>query len=122
MVGSKPEELKFVVSCFDATSGKPLWKREFDPGPDPLPTITDPNSYASSTPAADAERVYVYFTRLGLAALDARDGTTVWEHKLPEPFFIFDWGAGMSPVLFEDQVIFCQDDDLSPALYAFDRK
>ncbi len=122
MVGAKPEELRFVVSCFEAATGKPLWKREFDPGPEPLPTITDPNSYASSTPAADAERVYVYFTRLGLAALDARDGKTAWELKLPEPFFIFDWGAGMSPVLFEDKVIFCQDDDLSPALYAVDRK
>lgn len=28
----------------------------------------------------------------------------------------------MSPVLFEDKVIFCQDDDLSPAIYAFNRK
>ena len=25
MVGSKPEEMKFVVSCFDAATGKPLW-------------------------------------------------------------------------------------------------
>lgn len=76
MVGSKPEEWKFVVSCFDAATGKPLWKREYDPGKEPLPTITDPNSYASSTPAADAERVYVYFTRLGLTARckDGRDG------------------------------------------------
>ena len=122
MVGAKPEELKFVVSCFDAATGKPLWKREFDPGKDPLPTITDPNSYASSTPAADDERVYVYFTRLGLTALDVRNGKSVWTRDIPEPFFIFDWGAGMSPVLFEDKVIFCQDDDLSPAIYAFNRK
>ena len=122
MVGTKPEELKFVVSCFEAATGKPLWKREFDPGQEPLPTITDPNSYASSTPAADDERVYVYFTRLGLTALDVRDGQSVWKRDIPEPFFIFDWGAGMSPVLFEDKVIFCQDDDLSPAMYAFHRK
>lgn len=122
MVGSKPEEWKFVVSCFDAATGKPLWKREYDPGKEPLPTITDPNSYASSTPAADAERVYVYFTRLGLTALDAKTGETVWKRDIPEPFFIFDWGAGMSPVLLEDKVIFCQDDDLSPAIYAFNRQ
>ena len=122
MVGAKPEEMKFVVSCFDAASGKSLWKREFDPGREPLPTITDPNSHASSTPAADDERVYVYFTRLGLTALDVRDGKTVWKRDIPEPFFIFDWGAGMSPVLFEEMVVFCQDDDLSPAIYAFNRK
>jgi outer membrane protein assembly factor BamB len=122
MVGGKPDELKFAVYCFDAATGKRLWRRDFDPGPEPLPAITDPNSYASSTPAADAERVYVYFTRLGLAALDSQTGATVWQRKLPEPFFIFDWGAGMSPVLFEDKVLFCQDDDLHAALYAVDRK
>ncbi len=27
----------------------------------------------------------------------------------------------MSPVLYQDLVLFCQDDDLNPALYAFDR-
>lgn len=122
MIGQTPEELRFVVSCFDAATGKRLWQREFDPGPEPLPAIQEVNSYASSTPAADAEHVYVYFTRLGLAALDARDGKTVWQLKLPEPFFIFDWGPGMSPVLFEDMVLFCQDDDLNPTLYAVDRK
>jgi outer membrane protein assembly factor BamB len=122
MVGAKPEELKFAVYCFDAATGKRLWQREFDPGPEPLPAITDPNSYASSTPAADAERIYVYFTRLGLAALDVKTGETVWQLKLPEPFFIFDWGAGMSPVLLGEMVLFCQDDDLSPALYAVDRR
>src|SRR6185436_19786989 len=36
MVGARPEELKFVVSCFDAATGKALWKREFDPGKEPL--------------------------------------------------------------------------------------
>ncbi len=122
MVGSKPEERKFVVFCFDAANGKPIWKREFDPGPEPLPPVQEVNSYASATPAADAERVYVYFTRIGLVALDAKSGQDVWQFQLPEPFFIFDWGPGTSPVLHEDLVLFCQDDDLSPALYAINRK
>ncbi len=122
MKGQAGKDLRFVVSCFDANSGKELWHREFPAGAEPLPAIHETNSYASATPAADSERVYVYFTRLGLAALNSRDGTTVWENKLPEPFFIFDWGPGMSPVLHGETVFFCQDDDLSPALYAFDRK
>jgi outer membrane protein assembly factor BamB len=121
MEGETPEERRFVVSCFAAATGKLLWRREFDAGPEPLPPIVEVNSYASASAAADAERVYVYFTRIGLAALDTRDGNTVWQLKLPEPFFIFDWGPGMSPVLFKDMVFFCQDDDLSPALYAVDR-
>jgi outer membrane protein assembly factor BamB len=55
-------------------------------------------------------------------AFDARTGAKVWHLELPEPFFIFNWGAGMSPVLHQDLVLFCQDDDLSPALYAVDKK
>lgn len=46
----------------------------------------------------------------------------VWRLPLPEPFFIFDWGPGMSPVLHGDTLYFCQDDDLSPALYAVDKR
>lgn len=112
----------FVVMAFDEESGEQIWRREFPVGETPLPPIHETNSYASATPAADADRVYVYFTRLGLAALDSRTGETVWRQELPEPFFIFDWGPGMSPVLHGETVFFCQDDDLSPALYAFDRR
>jgi outer membrane protein assembly factor BamB len=118
----EPGAQKFVVHCFDAASGSQLWRKEFDPGPEPLPPIYEVNSYASCSPAADGERVYVYFTRLGLAALDAQSGDVVWRYELPEPFFIFDWGPGMSPVLLGDLVLFCQDDDLSPALYALDKR
>ena len=78
------------------------------------------NSHASSTPVADAERVYFYFSSLGLLAVDARTGADVWQRPLPVPFFVFKWGAAMSPVLYRDKLLFCQDDDLSPALYAFD--
>ena len=122
MVGEKGPEQQFVVFAFDAGTGKELWRHPFPVGAEPLPSVHETNSYASATPVADAERVYVYFTRLGLAALDAKTGETVWKQSLPEPFFIFDWGPGMSPVLHGETLFFCQDDDLSPAFYAFDRK
>ncbi|MCI0464264.1 MAG: PQQ-binding-like beta-propeller repeat protein [Gemmataceae bacterium] len=122
ILGEQVGEQQFVVFCFEADTGKLLWRHAMDVGPRSLPVITPPNSYASATPAADAERVYVYFTRFGLMALDARTGAKVWHLELPEPFFIFNWGAGMSPVLYQDLVLFCQDDDLSPALYAVDKK
>jgi outer membrane protein assembly factor BamB len=122
MAGGEGEERKLVVYGLDAATGDELWRREFPAGAAPLAPIHEVNSYASATPAADAERVYVYFTRLGLVALDAARGADVWRYELPEPFFIFDWGPGMSPVLHEDLVLFCQDDDLSPALYAIDKR
>jgi outer membrane protein assembly factor BamB len=112
-----PQEV--TLAAFDAASGKPLWKRQWSTGS--LPEVHQTNSHASSTPAADEHRVHFYFSTLGLLTLDAATGADVWKQELPVPFFVFKWGAGMSPVLCEDLVLFCQDDDLNPALYAFDR-
>ncbi len=112
----------FNVFCFDAASGEKLWHRQYSAGDRRLPTIHNTNSYASCTPALDAERAYVYFTRAGLLALDLKTGEDVWQQKIPEPFFVFDWGPGMSPVLYQDKLFFCQDDDLTPALYCIDKK
>ncbi|MFN0054251.1 MAG: PQQ-binding-like beta-propeller repeat protein [Planctomycetales bacterium] len=112
------EEQQLGVFCFDARSGEVLWRREFATGK--LPRITPPNSHASSTPACDGERVYVYFSTLGILALRAADGAEEWRASLPMPAYLMDWGAAASPIVWKDLVIFNQDDDLSPALYAFD--
>lgn len=118
----KGKEPKLIVYAFEAATGKKLWQKEIPAGAKPLPAINEVNSYASASPAADAERVYVYFLRTGLTAFDAKTGEKVWNLPLPEPFFIFDWGPGMSPVLYKDTLFFCQDDDLFPTLYAVDKR
>ncbi len=105
--------------AFDATTGKKLWQRDWATGP--LAEVHATNSQASATPAADADRVFFYFSTLGLLTVDAQSGKDVWQQKLPTPFFVFKWGPGMSPVLYRDLVLFCQDDDLNPAFYAFDK-
>lgn len=106
--------------AFDAATGKKLWQRDWPTGT--LAPVHETNSQASATPAADAERVYFYFSTLGLLTVDAATGKDVWQYSLPTPFFVMKWGPGMSPVLYGDLVLFCQDDDLYPALYAIDRK
>lgn len=108
------EPQKLGVFCHEAATGKLLWKREFETGK--LPRITPPNSHSSSTPATDGKRVFVYFSTLGLLALDAADGHDLWQLKLPRPAYLMDWGAASSPIVFEDSVIFCLDDDLTPYL------
>jgi outer membrane protein assembly factor BamB len=122
ILGDEDEERRFAIFCFDAADGHTIWERKMPVGKKPLAAIHEATSYASATPTADAERVYVYFTRLGLMALDTRSGETVWRLPVPEPYYIFDWGPGMSPVLHGDNLYFCQDDDLSPALYAIEKK
>ena len=106
------------VFALDLQSGNSLWRRTWDVGT--LPEIHETNSHASTTVAANADRIFFYFSSLGMIALDAQTGDDVWHRKLPVPFFVFKWGPGMSPVLHEHRLFFCQDDDLYPALYAFD--
>jgi outer membrane protein assembly factor BamB len=105
--------------AFDLKSGSKLWQRDWPVSE--LAEIHETNSHASTTPAADDQRVYFYSPTLGLVTVDAQTGKDVWRQELPAPFFVFKWGAGMSPVLYDDLVIFCQDDDLNPAIHAFDR-
>lgn len=114
------DDQKFAVLCYDAATGNEKWRREFDTGP--LPAIMSPNTHASSTPATDGERVYVYFSTLGMIALDAATGDDTWKQPLPLPFYLMGWGAAGSPIVYEDLVIFNSDDDLAPFLIAFDKK
>jgi outer membrane protein assembly factor BamB len=108
------------LSCLDAASGKRLWARDLATGP--LAEIHRTNSHASTTAAADERRVYFYFSTLGMMAFDASTGEPAWKTQLPVPYFVFKWGPGISPVLFGDKVIFVQDDDLQPAMYALDKQ
>jgi outer membrane protein assembly factor BamB len=106
--------------AFDAATGEELWKRSWPAGD--VEEIHKTNSHAATTPAADAERVYFYFSTLGMLTVDAATGKDVWQKELPVPYFVFKWGAGMSPVLYKDLLLFCQDDDLNPAFFAFDKR
>lgn len=113
------DEQKFAVSAFDPATGKRLWQTVFDTGP--LPDITSPNSHASSTPASDGDRVFVHFSTIGLIGLDAADGQVLWKRPVPRPFYLMGWGAAQSPIVYNDLVLFNQDDDLAPFLMAVDK-
>jgi len=111
---------QFSVFCHEALTGKQVWKKTFETGD--LPPITQPNLPASSTPAADKDRVYIYFSTLGMLALDANTGEEEWHVPLDMPHYLMDWGAAASPILYDDLVVFCSDDDLNPYLIAIDKQ
>jgi outer membrane protein assembly factor BamB len=113
------DEKTVGLFAYDAKSGKELWKRTWPAGD--LPDVHKTNSHAATTPAADAEHVYFYFSTLGMICVDAKSGQDVWQKELPVPYFVFKWGPGMSPTLYKDKVLFVQDDDLYPAFYAFNK-
>src|SRR5262249_5159478 len=81
--GTKAKEIVRHVLCFDRKTGQKHWQREF---PAPLPE----NDYAAqvtqhglttSTPATDGKRLFVFFGRGGLHALDL-DGKSLWHADL----------------------------------------
>lgn len=97
------EDLCRRVLCYDADSGKLLWNTVVHQGPGGK--MHQDNTMASSTPAADADRVYAVFVDdvgMTVAALD-RSGQIVW--KVNPGTFYSNHGFAASPVLYGSGVI-----------------
>jgi outer membrane protein assembly factor BamB len=111
-----------VLACLSAADGKLLWQRDFDEAPK-FRQHAD-NSLASSTPAVDAERVYVAWMSpegSGLAALEQKDGREVWRKDLGP--FQSQHGPGTSPMVHDGTVYLDFDPDAPGSfLAAFDAK
>ena len=108
-----------VVLAVRAGDGSIEWVRRF-------PSRTFPkhlrNSYASSTPATDGERVYVSFgtpESLLVIALD-HAGKDVWSRDLGP--FRSQHGSGSSPVVFEDLVVISDEQDGDSSLVALEAR
>jgi len=106
--GQEPGDLKKLqrhLLCLDRASGKVLWKRDV---PAAMPEeayagdFLPLHGYASSTPASDGERVYVFFGKTGVFAFDL-EGKQLWRASAGEGSH--DWGVATSPVLTKDLVI-----------------
>jgi outer membrane protein assembly factor BamB len=77
-----------VCHCFDAATGKPLWKVGY-PEPDFKPPTGEPVWGPQSTPTVDGDRVY-FFGLLGmLHCLDAKTGAVRWKRDCHKEF----WGV-----------------------------
>src|SRR2546426_8356605 len=96
------------VLCLDAKDGLVVWRRDFSLSPFPRHEF---NSYASSTPAVDADRVYVVWNEpehYRLAALD-HDGTLAWQRDFGP--FVSQHGCGTSPIVYQGKVILGDEQD-----------
>ncbi|NQT52260.1 PQQ-binding-like beta-propeller repeat protein [bacterium] len=109
-----------IVCALDADSGQRLWTREFPSKPYRQHQF---NSYASASPAADAERVYVAWTTPDEVTLLAfsHEGKTAWRRTLGT--FAAMHGSGSSPVVFGSLVVLAIDQKGSQAaIVAVDRR
>ncbi len=124
VVCAKPNTAERMLVCLDATTGKQLWSRTWASKTYKLHRY---NHYGTTTPAADTERVYMYWVNdanVTLKALD-HDGQEKWSQDLGP--FDSSHGGGTSPMLYKDLVIVTSDQRAAPgspgkpAIYAFKR-
>lgn len=96
------EQLGLHVVALDRAGGKVLWKKDFVPNLPEQDNIRDGHGYASSTPAADATRLFAFFGKSGVVALD-HSGKALWRTTVGDK--LNGWGSGASVVLHGDRVI-----------------
>ena len=108
---------KLETLCVDRASGKILWRRAAPA--EKIEKVHQVNTPASSTPATDGARVYVYFGSYGLLCYD-RDGEETW--KRPLPVVEMFWGQATSPVVAGELVLLNASSKGTMALLAVQRR
>jgi len=114
------EEHQRVLECYDRKSGKQLWRQVVLESP--LEKKHQLNSFASSTPATDGERVYVTFLDQHEMVVTAYDYNGKQQWTVRPGAFSSVHGYCSCPVLFDDKVIVNGDHDGDSYIVALDRR
>jgi outer membrane protein assembly factor BamB len=118
--GDQKKLMRHLI-CLNKADGKVVWDAEM-PAKTPEPGYSGfvaLHGYASSTPAVDADGVYVFYGVSGAAAY-SHEGKLKWEKSCGKEYHE-SWGSAASPVLYKDLVIVHADVE-SESVFAFDRK
>ena len=108
----------WLVHAFDFETGQLVWTSEVNVG-EPQFDRHLKNTFASSTPVTDGERLYAYFGNLGVFALDMA-GNVVWERRFDPTETRLGWGPAASPVLHDDTLFIVNDNDEQSFVVALD--
>jgi len=118
--GGNMSDLVRHVACLDRKSGKLLWTKEV---PSKLPEqvgMREDHGYASSTPAADSERVYAFFGVSGVFAFD-HAGKQLWHADVGQRLNPNKWGSAAALGLYGDLVLVNASSE-SDSLIALNKK
>ncbi len=90
--------------CIEAPSGRLLWQKSLaaELPEQPFEGFVTLHGYASSTPASDGQRVYVFFGRSGVYAFGL-DGEVLWHTGVGTGTHA--WGSAASPIVWNDRVL-----------------
>lgn len=97
-----PKTGEQILLAFDAKSGEPLWEKRV---PSHTYSMHTDNSYATSTPAVDADHLYVLWfdgEQVTLAAF-THDGVEVWRRQVGS--LHENHGFATSPIVAGDTVV-----------------
>jgi outer membrane protein assembly factor BamB len=100
--GGAEANLNRHLLCLDRKTGKILWDKAVAAKLPEVKLSRGGEGYASSTPVADAERVYCFFGKTGVFAFD-HAGKQLWQADVGDG--IRGWASSASPILHGDLVI-----------------
>lgn len=106
------------VFALRTSDGTRLWETTLKGGAYPKSQL---NSYASTTPAIDGQRVFVTWgspNHYLVAALSLDTGAKLWQREFPP--FASEHGLGASPIVWNDLVIVPNDQDGPSSVMALD--
>ncbi len=115
--GGSQDNLKRHLLALKRSDGSLVWDKAVAAKLPEEDRIRD-HGFAANTPAADAERLYVFFGKTGVFAFD-HDGKELWKTEVGSK--THQWGTSSSPVLYKD-LVFINASVESESLYALDRK
>jgi outer membrane protein assembly factor BamB len=119
VTAAEPESGQRHLVCLDTRDGRELWRQSESFRVYKKHLV---NTFATSTPAVDAERVYQVWQSPDSSALLAftHEGTPSWKFELDG--FSEGHGGGISPIVFEDLVVLACDQQGPSYLVAVDRR
>jgi outer membrane protein assembly factor BamB len=102
--GGERKDLRRHLLCLARDTGKELWKRTAETvlPEEPYRDFLALHGYASSTPASDGERVFVFFGKSGVLAFNL-SGEQLWHTSVGKG--AHGWGSGTSPILYKDLLL-----------------
>jgi len=115
--GGSLDELKRHLIAVRRDNGEIMWN-EAVPAKLPEESRIRDHGYAANTPAADADRVYVFFGKSGVFAYDHAGGQ-LWQTDVGSK--TSGWGTAASPVLYKD-LVFINASVESESIVALDRQ
>lgn len=109
---------RWEVACFDAKSGKELWKQTARKGSPRIKKHVGA-TYADETPVTNGKVVIACFGMTGIYCYNT-EGKLLWEKDLGAYATLNNWGTGSSPVLFENWLFMQVDNEENSFIVALD--